>query len=139
MSPEKKRNHKPAIILTRTDHERISRLAEAHVSRNPEVCEELLSELDRARIVQDNKIGAEVVRMGSTIRFTSDRIEERTVTLVFPGEADIAANRISILTPIGAALIGFSAGQSIDWVARDGRGRRLHVEQVGPCEIIKVA
>ena len=52
------------------------------------------------------------------------------VTLVFPGEADIAQGKISILTPIGAALIGLSAGQSIDWTARDGRIHRLKVESV---------
>lgn len=139
MAPETKRHRKPAIVVTKTDHERLSRLAESHVTRNPEVSEELLIELDRARIVKDDKIGADVVRMGSTLRFTSDLGEDRTVTLVFPGEADIAANRISILTPIGAALIGLSAGQSIDWVARDGRVHRLHVEDVGSGETTEAA
>lgn len=139
MALEKKRHRKPAIILTTTDHQRLSRLAEAHAVRNPEVSEELLIELDRARVVQDNKIPADVVRMGSTIRFTSDLGEDRIVTLVFPGEADISANRISILTPIGAALIGLSAGQSIDWVARDGRLQRLRVEHVECPETTRVA
>ncbi|MGC4411160.1 nucleoside diphosphate kinase regulator (plasmid) [Rhizobium rosettiformans] len=115
------------------------RLAEAHALRNPEVSEELMVELDRARVVQNYKIASNVVRMGSTVRFTSDLGEDRTVTLVFPGEADIAAGRISILTPIGAALIGLSAGQSIDWVARDGRVHRLHVEHVANLAASKVA
>lgn len=135
MALEKKRQRKPAIVLTRTDHERLYRLAEAHGGRNPVVSEELLVELDRARIVQDIKIGANVARMGSRIRFTSDLGEDRSVTLVFPAEADIAANKISILTPIGAALIGLSTGQSIDWVARDGRLHRLHVEEVASPEV----
>lgn len=130
MAPETKRRRKPAIIVTRTDHERLSRLAEAHAARNPVVSGELLSELDRARIVNDDKVGSNVVCMGSTFRFTSDLGEDRTVTLVFPGEADIAAGKVSILTPIGAALIGLSAGQSIDWTARDGRIHRLTVETV---------
>ncbi len=130
MAPIKNTHRKPAIIVTQSDHERLMRLAEAHASRNPEVSEELLTELDRARVVQDGKIGADVVRMGSTLRFTSDLGEDRTVTLVFPGEADIASGKISILTPIGAALIGLSAAQSIDWTARDGRVHRLTVESV---------
>lgn len=130
MAPEKKTQRKPAIIVTRSDHDRLSRLAEAHAQRDPEVSGELLSELDRARIVKDGKIGANVVCMGSTLRFTSDLGEDRTVTLVFPGDADIAAGKVSILTPIGAALIGLSVGQSIDWAARDGRVRRLTVEMV---------
>jgi regulator of nucleoside diphosphate kinase len=130
MAPKNKTHRKPAITVTRSDHERLWRLAEAHADRNPDVSEELLAELDRARVVQDGKIGADVVRMGSTLRFTSDLGEDRTVTLVFPGEADIATGKVSILTPIGAALVGLSAGQSIDWTARDGRVHRLTVETV---------
>jgi len=139
MTTDTKRHRKPAIVLTKTDHERLSRLAEAHALRNPEVSEELLVELDRARVVQNYKIASNVVRMGSTVRFTSDLGEDRTVTLAFPGEANIAAGRISILTPIGAALIGLSAGQSIDWVTRDGRVHRLHVEHVENLAARKVA
>lgn len=139
MTTDTKRHRKPAIVLTKTDHKRLSRLAEAHALRNPEVSQELLVELDRARVVQNYKIASNVVRMGSTVRFTSDLGEDRTVTLAFPGEANIAAGRISILTPIGAALIGLSAGQSIDWVARDGRVHRLHVEHVENLAASKVA
>ena len=72
----------------------------------------------------------EIVRMGSTLRFTTDAGEDRTVTLVFPAEADIAEGRISVLTPIGIALVGLAAGQSMDWTARDGRVHRLTVESV---------
>ena len=68
--------------------------------------------------------------MGSRLRFTTDAGEDRTVTLVFPAEADIEAGKVSILTPIGTALIGLTAGQSIDWTARDGRVHRLTVESV---------
>ena len=130
MGPNTKRQRKPAITTTRSDHERLSRLAESYLDRNPEVAEELLAELDRARIVEDGRIPANVVHMGSTLRFTSDLGEDRRVTLVFPGEADIAAGKISVITPIGVALIGLSAGQSIDWTARDGRVHRLTVETV---------
>ncbi|MBS3652339.1 nucleoside diphosphate kinase regulator [Pseudaminobacter sp. 19-2017] len=130
MNPETKRQRKPAITMTRTDHERLSRLAESMSARNPEVADELLAEVDRARVVADARIAADVVRMGSSLRFTTDAGEVRSVTLVFPGEADIAEGKISILTPIGAALIGLSAGQSIDWTARDGRTHRLTVESV---------
>lgn len=130
MAPEIKRQRKPAITMTRSDHERLSRLAESYTARNPEVADELLTEFDRARVVEDGRIAIDVVRMGSTLRFTSDLGEDRRVTLVFPGEADIAEGKISILTPIGAALIGLKAGQSIDWTARDGRVHRLTVETV---------
>ncbi|KQZ46607.1 nucleoside diphosphate kinase regulator [Rhizobium sp. Root149] len=129
MAPNKNTHRKPAIMVTQSDHDRLSRLADAHANRDPDASEELLAELDRVR-VQDGNIAADVVCMGSTLRFTSDLGEDRTVTLVFPGEADIAAGKISILTPIGAASIGLSAGQSIHWTARDGRVHRLTVETV---------
>lgn len=131
MATESRRQRKPAITITRTDHDRLSRLAESVPEANATVADQLFQELDRARIVADDRIAADVVRMGSILRFTSDVGEDRMVTLVFPGEADIAAGRISILTPIGVALIGLSAGQSIDWTARDGRTHRLKVESVG--------
>ncbi|WP_244649403.1 nucleoside diphosphate kinase regulator [Neoaquamicrobium sediminum] len=125
-----KKNRKPTITVTRTDSERLWRLAESYVGRNRAVAEELLIELERAKVVADSRVAADVVRMGSTLRFTSDLGEDRSVTLVFPGEADIAEGRISILTPIGVALVGLAAGQSIDWTARDGRTHRLRVESV---------
>jgi regulator of nucleoside diphosphate kinase len=70
--------------------------------------------------------------MGSVVEFRSNTSQQGKVTLVFPGEADIAKGRISILTPIGAALIGLSSGQSIAWTARDGRKHELTVVSVEP-------
>ena len=121
---------KPAITMTHSDHLSLSRLAESRAARDPDMSEQLLAELDRARVVEDRRIAADVIRMGSTLRFTTDTGEDRTVTLVFPGEADIAMGKVSVLTPIGAALIGLSASQSIDWTSRDGRVHRLTVERV---------
>ena len=130
MAHATKKNRKTAITVTRTDSERLWRLAESYAGRNPAVAEELLAELERAKVVDDGRIAPHVVCMGSTLRFTSDLGEDRRVTLVFPGEADIAEGKVSILTPIGAALIGLAAGQSIDWTARDGRTHRLTVESI---------
>lgn len=119
---------KPAISMLRQDHERLTLFAE----KMPEgaLADEILAELDRARVVSDKAISADVIRMGTTVRYSSDAGEDRTVTLVYPGEADIATGKISVLTPIGVALIGLSVGQSIDWTARDGRVHRLKVESV---------
>lgn len=133
MAPKTGKRQKPAISITRSDHERLSHLADVFSEKNPAVSDQLSAELDRARVVADGRLPKDVVRMGSTLRFTTDDGEDRTVTLVYPGEADIAEGKVSILTPIGAALIGLSAGQSIDWTARDGRTHRLTVESVeGP-------
>ena len=134
MSQEASKHRKPSIVVTKTDFERLWRLAEAHELRNQEVAQELMAELDRARVVEDRRIAAGVIRMGSTVRYESDH-GVRTVTLVFPGEADIAGGRISILTPVGAALLGLSAGQSIAWTARDGKAHSLRVDTVHQNEL----
>ena len=132
MATQTNNKRKPNITLTRSDHERLGRLADTFAARSPDVADQLFAELDRARIVDDAALGSDIVRMGSTVRFTTDSGEDRTVVLVFPGEADIAEGKVSVLTPIGAALIGLTAGQTIDWPARDGRIHRLTVESVAP-------
>lgn len=119
---------KPSIAVCRSDHDRLTQLAEQ--SSNPVVADALLSELDRARVVPDEELAGSVVRMGSRLRYRTDGGESRVVQLVFPAEADIAAGRVSILTPIGAALLGLKPGQSIDWRTRDGRTQILTVESV---------
>lgn len=68
-----------------------------------------------------------ILRMGSFAEFRIDDEAPQTAELVFPGDADISRQRISVLTPVGATLLGLSAGQLIDWAGRDGRVRRLSV------------
>ncbi len=130
MALETKARAKPAITITARDHAALERLAQSIVDANPEAAEGLLEELDRARVVADDKLPADIVRMGAAVRYSDDTGEVRTVTLVHPSQADISAGRISVLTPIGTALIGLKVGKSIDWHARDGRRHRLTVEAV---------
>ncbi|OQM76561.1 nucleoside diphosphate kinase regulator [Manganibacter manganicus] len=125
-----KARRKPNIRIMRTDHARLSALAEATAARNPDISDELFAELDRARVINDADAPADLIRMGSVVTYKPDSSEARTVTLVFPVDADIEQNRISILTPIGTALIGLSAGQAINWIARDGRRHELSVVAV---------
>jgi regulator of nucleoside diphosphate kinase len=120
----------PAIIVTTTDQERLAALASAVMKREPAVAHELLAELDRAIVVAADAAPRTLVRMGSTLTFRSDDGVARQVTLVFPGEADIGRGRISILTPVGTALLGLSKGASIKWQGRDGRERELTVIDV---------
>jgi regulator of nucleoside diphosphate kinase len=120
----------PAITVSAADYDRLASLAAAAEERAPEVAGVLRTEMERAQVVPADAIPADAVRMGSTVEFRSDTGQVRRLTLVYPGEADLAAGRISILTPIGAALIGLSPGQSIAWTARDGRRHRLTVLKV---------
>lgn len=124
------RSKPPVIVVTEADHERLSALAERVFTKTPSVAKQLLEELDRASVVTDGGLPADVVGMGATVCFSIDGGVERTATLVFPGEADIAAGKVSILTPIGAALIGLSVGQSIEWSAPDGKSHILTLKSV---------
>lgn len=118
---------KPRITISQTDYDRLSNLAAACEHRNPEIAAGLSSELDRARIVSDSKLGSSIVRMGSTVTYMVDGTQSKTVTLVYPGEANIEEGRISITTPIGTALIGLKTGQSISYAARNGHIHDLTV------------
>jgi regulator of nucleoside diphosphate kinase len=117
------------IVIRDIDEDRLARLAAVMLDSKPELAEELFGELARARIASSEELPADTVQMGSTLTYEADG-QRRRVTLVYPQEADIAAGRISVLTPIGTALIGLAEGQSIDWTSRDGRRQRLTVVAV---------
>ena len=95
-----------------------------------EVGDQLLTELERARVVAQKKLPADVVRLGSKVSFSTTDGFDRTYQLVWPSDANISEDKVSVMTPIGAALIGLSEGQSIPWKARDGRSLSLTVVKV---------
>lgn len=125
----------PAIIVSDVDQERLSRLATSVMGRIPDVAEELLGEMERASVVAADAVPPTVVQMGSMVEFKTDDGQRRRVRLVFPSDADIAMGKVSILTPIGTALIGLSEGQAIMWTTRDGRERELTVLSVEPLAV----
>jgi regulator of nucleoside diphosphate kinase len=122
---------KPRIILSAADHEKLSVLANAAAHTMPEIAAELAEELDRAQVLSTGRRPVDTVCMGCEVDFRDDvtgRVQ--TVTLVYPQEADISKGRISVLTPIGTALIGLPVGKSIDWTTRTGETKRLTVLKV---------
>lgn len=123
--------NKPAIVVRETDYGRLTALAQASMDKDMAVGDELMAELERATIVIDGAAAQRTIQMGSTATYQTGTSEPRTVILVYPGEANIEENRISILTPIGVALLGLSKAQSISWVARDGTTHTLKVMSVG--------
>jgi regulator of nucleoside diphosphate kinase len=120
----------PEIVLSHEDHRKLSQLAHAGINVASTVADDLLYELDRASVVPLARLPPDVVRMGSRVRYRTDEGDQREVALVFPPEADIDQNRVSVMTPIGAALIGLRKGQSITWLTRDGRKQVLTVLRV---------
>lgn len=121
---------RPHIVICKADHDRLMQLANGLLDRNPDLADELLNELERALVVQPDAVPENTVRMGSTVEYRSDDGQARRVTLVYPADADIAEGKVSILTPIGTALLGLSEGQSIDFVANDGRRHSLTLVSV---------
>ena len=128
------RRRRPPITIGDIDHEKLTRLAASAPPSLADAAEELLAELDRAILKPERAVPAAVVRMGSTVTYRPTDGASRTVQLVYPAEADIAQGRISVLTPIGAALIGLAEGRSIGWHDRSGRLHELTVESVKQAE-----
>jgi regulator of nucleoside diphosphate kinase len=121
----------PPVALSLSDTARLSKLADAAANTFPATADFLAREIERAEIFADDQLSRHVVRMGSQVRFRDDvTLQEREVTLVYPELADVAAGKISVLTPIGAALIGLSVSQTIEFRTPAGGRRSLTVLQV---------
>lgn len=124
----------PRIVIGRSDHRQLMVLAMAGIGHSAEIADGLLYELERARVVDDKRLPADAVGMGTHVRYRTGDGIEREVTLVYPAEANISEGRISVLTPVGTALLGLTVGQSITWMTRDGRKQMLTVLAVSPGE-----
>jgi regulator of nucleoside diphosphate kinase len=99
--------------------------------RQPVVAAMLLEEIERAELHEFETLPKTAVTLGSEVDFVDERTSQlRTVELVLPAMANIAEGRISILTPMGTALYGLTAGQSIDWPDLDGHERRIRILRV---------
>jgi regulator of nucleoside diphosphate kinase len=123
----------PPIVLDAAYSERLEALA-ATAMRGPaaELGDRLMREVARATVLPSAEMPADVVNIGSEVRFRDEVTgREQTVIVVLPADADIAKGKVSVLTPIGAALIGLKAGASIGWETREGEERRLAVLAVG--------
>ena len=126
-----KATRRPPIHMIDTEADALTDLALAAQGRLPDVSAQLLDEIARAQIHHAGRIAPDVVTMHATVEFLDEASgADRTIELVYPREADISAGRVSILTPVGAGLIGLRAGQSILWPDREGRERKLTIVKV---------
>ncbi|WP_332693514.1 nucleoside diphosphate kinase regulator [Devosia sp.] len=115
---------RPQIVVAEPEHRQLLALAAGSASS---AAESLLAEMERARVVPEARLPADAVRMGSKVQYRTDRDEIIDVTLVYPADADISAGKVSVLTPVGAVLIGLRTGQSITWMSRDDHKHVLTV------------
>ncbi len=124
------KNALPEITLLASDHARLQNVAVGAMSSSPDIASFLLNELDRATIVQKDRAPS-AVKMGSLVRYRDDYSGRvRQVRVVYPSEVDAETGRISVLTPVGAVLIGLTAGQSMGWRDRRGNAKTLTVLNV---------
>ena len=121
------------IYITEFDYNRLSGLIDRARERNGddrEYLNKLETELDRAEIVDPKDIRADVVTMRSKVRL-KDLVsgESNTYSLVFPTEANFAEGKISVLAPIGTAILGYKRGDTIEWPVPSGL-RKLEIEEI---------
>lgn len=121
----------PKIVINADDLAHIEALAEGAIERNPILADRLLDEIGRARIVEPARMPSNVVAIGNTVTYRDETTGvERTVTLTYPEDADIARQRISLVTPIGVALLGLAEGAVFHWDTRAGQRNMLTVIRV---------
>lgn len=121
------RNFDHDIIITNIDLQRLLPVLDVHDTAASEMLE---TELHRATIVDQRAIPADVVTMNSEVTYedctTSAR---RTVRIVYPKDANVVHGRVSVLAPIGSALLGLRVGQTIDWALPSG-AKRIRVLEI---------
>lgn len=124
------RHDRPPLLVSRLDAERIEALLEQPQYRalNTRALQE---ELARADIAEPARMPADVITMNSVARVRVEDAElgghEHELALVYPRDADGGADKVSVLAPVGSALLGLRVGHAIDWPMPGGRSARLHV------------
>jgi regulator of nucleoside diphosphate kinase len=120
------------IFITKIDAAKLRGLlaAFAAAQRDQGHLDELALELERAYVVEGSDLPSDVVTMHARVQVADLSTGERQeLELVFPGQADVSARRVSVLAPIGTALLGYRTGDEVEWLTPGGL-RRLRIENV---------
>ncbi|SCZ85452.1 Regulator of nucleoside diphosphate kinase [Nitrosomonas mobilis] len=122
---------RPEIVISTVDSERLERLLDSLPNNGFIGKVELESELARARVVEPKDVPATTVTMNSTVRFkVESSSEEFELTLVYPKDSDLSGKTLSILAPIGSALLGLSQGDEIEWPKPGGGVLRVQIHEI---------
>jgi len=130
--PAEEEEEEGRIQITAVDHQRLRTVIDGSLgTRDQDAAEALADELDRAEVVEPERVAGNVVTMNSRVVFDDlETGEAREVSLVYPRESDAEQGRISVLAPVGSALLGLAVGQTIDWPLPRGRVKRLRIAKV---------
>lgn len=119
---------KPTLTINELDAERLDTLLAQAAYANSPVAEALNEELDRAEILPPQDMPADVVTMNSKVRFTEGKEgEEHIRTLVYPAALKDTDEQLSVMAPLGAALLGLRVGSTINWNMPNGKESEIHV------------
>ncbi|HEC58084.1 hypothetical protein LCGC14_1338960 [marine sediment metagenome] len=123
-------NTRPKITISSLDSERLYKIIES-LPANSYAGDQLESELARANVVEPSEVPPTIVTMNSTVKFVVESSEkEFELTLVYPNDLDSSGEKISILAPIGSALIGLSQGDQIEWPKPGGGLIKVKIQEV---------
>lgn len=123
-------SNQPPIVLSSLDLERLERLLDSTSYKHLPGIDALRRELDRATVVQPTEVPPDVVTMNSTVRFVDEVTGSNfELSLVYPNSAGMPGT-VSIMAPIGSALLGLSVGQSISWQVPGGRELQLRILEI---------
>jgi regulator of nucleoside diphosphate kinase len=121
----------PSIVISCRDLARLEALLESPALKRHPAAIALSEELGRAQILDPDQMPAGVVTMHSQVECVDElHGEHHNLTLVYPHEADTSRGHVSVLAPVGSALLGLSVGQTIDWQAPSGRPLRLRATAI---------
>ena len=119
---------KPNVIISKTDYQKLHSLLEN--LPDSDAADRLVDELERAKVVDARKLPENVVAMQSTVRFTVLSTQKTfTYKLVYPNEVT-GTDTLSILTPVGSALLGLSIGQEIEWPLQGSKSTRVRIDAI---------
>jgi len=121
---------RPKIVISSLDAERLESLLESLPEGAFPGRAALEAELLRADVVDPEQIPPTVVTMNSTVRFRVASAEDFNLTLVYPKDVGESGDRISVLAPVGSALLGLSQGDEIEWPKPGGGMLKVRIEEV---------
>ncbi len=120
----------PSIVITKRDADRLDSLLESLSGQTFPGKAQLEAELARASIVDSKDVPPNVVTMNSTVAFRTGEGKEFSLRLVYPKDADGSAERLSILAPVGSAILGLKEGDSISWPVHGGTSVDVQIIRV---------
>lgn len=124
-------NTRPNIVISSLDADRLEKLLDSLPANAFPGRDDLEAELARADLVEPHAVPTTVVTMNSTVKFrVAGSSETFSLTLVYPRDMDSSGNTISILAPVGSALLGLAQGDEIEWPRPGGGTLRVHIEEV---------